>query len=128
MAAIVTVITIGGASRPLFYGIRDAIAAEQRMGHSIRVALAETSFQDLVVLLWAGLRGRDPKLTTDTVAGWLDQARQGESAAMIWWDTVAEGLMASGLVPRTTTSTPPAEGDGGPPTEPWLPHGTQPGG
>lgn len=113
MAAKVTMLLLGGQSRPLFYGTAAVIQAEARMGKSIRDAIIGQSIADLVTLLWAGLRvgtgGVGSRLTPEEVAGWLDEAKKGEVVIFTLWDRVAEALAASGIIPTPRQTEAPGE-------------------
>jgi hypothetical protein len=98
MPAEVRTLQLHGERR-IFYRVTDAVEAERRMGKSIRQALAETSVSDLILLVWAGLRHGDAKLTPDQVMRWMDDLKQGPTAAFSLWNSVAEALVASGILP-----------------------------
>ena len=122
MSVRVTTITLGGSPRTLLYGVRDGVAAEGQMGKSIRQALGDASFSDLVTLLWAGLRHASPRLTRDQVMTWLDETKRGESSVLSFWDPIVEALTESNLIPRVPVTTGP-EVD---PTSSSLPPGAGP--
>lgn len=99
-------------SRVLFYRTQDVVDAERRMGKPIRQAAVDLSISDLVTLLWAGLRHQQERLTTEQVSKWIDTARQAEGASVFdLWNTVAEALVESGILPRVDTSGVPVPED-----------------
>jgi hypothetical protein len=101
--------------RTLFFRIEDLMDAETAMGHSVRQALADTSVSDLVTLLWAGLRGGgEAKVTRQQVARLLDKAKQGEGTTFGAWNTIAEALVAAGVLPRPSTEGIPDVDPSGP--------------
>lgn len=113
MGARVTTITLD-KDRVLFYSVAATMEAERVMGKSIRDALATTSVSDLVTLLWAGLKHQNPRLKVDDVAGYLDTAKRGPQSVLLMWNSVADALIASGILPE------PASQEGAP-TDPPIP-------
>lgn len=92
--------------RLLFYGIADVVEAERRMAKSLVRAMSERMFGDLVILLWAGLRHEDAKLTPERVMKGMDAARERDATFMLW-DKVAEGLVDSGHLPSPEATKAP---------------------
>lgn len=101
--------------RVLFYGTGDLLEAERRMSKSLVRALGEKSLTDLVVLLWAGLRHQDAKLTPDGVMKAIDKARQRPDVSVFMlWEKVADALVESGMLPASEPTEAPSAGAGNP--------------
>lgn len=101
MPAQVTRITLD-IERALFFNTSSLMDAEQVMGKTVRQATGgDLGTRDLVVLLWAGLRHREPKLEIPKVARMLDKAVQapGRSHLDVWIDVI-KALRRSGVLPE----------------------------
>lgn len=105
--------------RVLYYRVTDVMAAEQRLGKSVDLTIAERGFIGLTTMIWAGLRHKDEALTIDAVARMMDKSPLRYTEL---WNRVAEALIASGLVTgpregadteRPTVPPVPPSGDSG---------------
>lgn len=94
-------ITLAGKEYPLRYKLQDRADAERRLGKGLIQALEDGQIETLAVVLWAGMRHKEKKLTVEDVMERLqehaDQGGEYDAAGMMAVVAMAESKVLGKL-------------------------------
>lgn len=94
-------VRLGDREYPLRYRVGDVVEAERLLNNeSLESALVSRGMWRLAVLLRAGIKHAEPKLTAEQVQNRMDAALANGVSYFDLWNAVAEGIYDSGVMRR----------------------------